>query len=339
MSNNSFLLSICITSYKRVKELERCLKSIDTFQNSKIEVIVSEDCSPQRELIREVVNHYAKVSSYKVIFNTNEHNLGYDRNLKKLVTLASGEYVMYLSDDDCLFPGKLDEFLESLERNRPAMAYTSFLYGYKEKKYPRRKYSSSHIISAGVCYEGKRVYDSILFSGLTFRRDYLLEIEAERFVNLNYIQVYMFLTVLYHHGGYYQDTLLIDSVSDGENAYGQVESTGKDNEFLANRESVFSNIEFNKGLFKAIKMFDEENQTNVFQNFSKEFSLRSLGGMLRARRLGVKTYNEYWIKLKNTDVILSPVSYFYYYVTLILGDKASRLLFTLPKNLLLLLRQ
>ena len=100
MPSYSYLVSVCITSYKRVRELERCLKSIDSKRTDTIEVVVSEDCSPQRKEIRKVVVDYAERSPYHVVFNTNEQNLGYDRNLKMLATLASGEYVLYLSDDD-----------------------------------------------------------------------------------------------------------------------------------------------------------------------------------------------------------------------------------------------
>ena len=334
MENNSIFLSICITSYKRVNELKRCLYSIDSAKKDKIEVIVSEDCSSEREQIRNVVDEYAKTSPFKVVFNTNEQKLGYDRNLKKLATLATGEYVFYMSDDDCLFSGKLDNFIEMLEDKHPAMAYTSFLYGYNEKRVERRKYENSHEIPSKVTYDGKRIYDAILFTGLTFKREYLLDIDGERFKNMNYIQVYMFLHVLYHHGGYYDRILLIDNVSDGENAYGQVESSGKGNALLANRESVFSNLEFNKGLFKVIRMFDEDNCTDMFEQFRKEFSLRSLGGLYRARNFGLKTYNDYWKRLKDSGIKLTTIATIYYFIVLVLGAKLSKKLFVALRFLL-----
>ena len=49
------ILSIGITSYKRVKELERCIKSIKTKYVDDIEIIVSEDCSPLSKEIGEKV--------------------------------------------------------------------------------------------------------------------------------------------------------------------------------------------------------------------------------------------------------------------------------------------
>ena len=327
-------LSVCITSYKRVRELQRCLNSIDSKYEQLIEVIVSEDNSPERERIRKVVEEYAKTSPYKVVFNTNQQNLGYDRNLKKLATLATGEYVFYMSDDDCLFPNTLDSLIDALKEKKPAMAYAPFWYGYDEAKEAKRKHQGSEILKSGVEVVSKRVYDAILFSGLTFKREYLLNIDGERFRNLNYIQVYMFLDVMYHHGGYYHDVLMIDSVSDGENAYGTVDSSNGGNALLAHRESIFSNIEFNKGLFKVIKMFDADNGTNVFSTFSKEYSLRSLAGLCRARRYGLKTYNEYWGRVKSSGIELSPIAYTYYIIVCLFGASFSRSLFVLPRKLL-----
>lgn len=333
------LLSICITSYKRVRELKRCLESIDSKAVDSIEIIVSEDCSPQKELIREVVSQYKRCSLYSIIFNTNEHNLGYDRNLIKLVSLASGEYIMFLSDDDCLFAGSLDVLLDILSTRSPAMVYAPFWYGYDEAKEAKRKHQQSHKIKNGENDVSKRVYDAILFSGLTFRKDYIKDIDGERFVNLNYIQVYMFLSVIYQHGGYYLDTLMIDSVSDGENAYGQVDSSNGQNHLLANRESVFSNIEFNKGLFKVIKMFDEDYGTHVFEVFSKEYSLRSLYGLCRARKFGLNTYKDYWNRIKSSEIILSPISKIYYVIVLLLGGDLSRKLFVIPRRILSAIRK
>lgn len=334
MDKENIFISVCITSYKRVKELQRCLNSIDSKYKESIEVIVSEDNSPERERIREVVEEYAKSSPYKVVFNTNENNLGYDRNLKKLATLATGDYVFYMSDDDCLYANTLDSLIEVLKEKKPAMAYAPFWYGYDEAKEAKRKHQGSEILERGEDTVSKRVYDAILFSGLTFKREYLLNIDGERFRNLNYIQVYMFLDVMYHHGGYYHDVLMIDSVSDGENAYGTVDSSNGGNALLAHRESIFSNIEFNKGLFKVIKMFDADNGTNVFSTFSKEYSLRSLYGLCRARRFGLKTYKEYWNKIKESGIELSLIAKTYYIIVLIFGADISKKLFVIPRRLL-----
>ena len=88
-------LSICITSYNRVNELYRCLKSVDTVYKDLIEIVVSEDCSPKKDEIAQIVNRFVSETDYYVLYNTNAYNLGYDRNLGKLIELAKGEYLVF----------------------------------------------------------------------------------------------------------------------------------------------------------------------------------------------------------------------------------------------------
>ena len=73
------LLSICVTSYNRVNELYRCLKSIDTINSNDIEIVVSEDCSPKKDGIKKIVDKFKQEVEFNVIFNSNIENLGYDQ--------------------------------------------------------------------------------------------------------------------------------------------------------------------------------------------------------------------------------------------------------------------
>ena len=92
LSLHNPFLSICITSYNRVNELKRCLESIDTLNHiGAVEIVISEDCSPRKNEIKDIVNQYREKSSYKVLFNSNTINLGYACNLGKLISLASGK--------------------------------------------------------------------------------------------------------------------------------------------------------------------------------------------------------------------------------------------------------
>lgn len=340
----NFLISICITSYKRIKELERCIRSVDSKYCDKIEIIISEDCSPQKEQIQTLVETLAKESPYRIVFNTNVNNLGYDRNLKQLQRLASGEYIFYLSDDDVIIPGALDKLIDHIENNhhKDELIFAPFWYGPINDV--RRKHKGSFKIEKGSKSAAEYVYDAILFSGLIFKKCAVFDLDAERFKNLNYFQVYMFLHVMNKSGAFYLDEMMIDSVSDGENAYGQVDSSkssqkDKRNEYLADRNSAFSNLEFNKGLFKAIKIFDEDNGTKVFDKFSKEYSLRSFGGLCRARSFGMKTYKEYWKKMHELEIKYSGIINIYYIVLLVFGAKYGEAIFSIPKVLLRKIRK
>ena len=82
---NNIVLTVGVTSYNRVNELKRALESIKCSTPEKIEILVSEDKSPKRDEIREMVTEFAENSVFKVVFNSNEINQGYDRNLKRII--------------------------------------------------------------------------------------------------------------------------------------------------------------------------------------------------------------------------------------------------------------
>lgn len=333
--NNQTLLSICITSYKRINELKRCLKSIDTVYVELIEIIVSEDHSVLMEEIRLLVEGFSKDSPCTVRFNTNEVNLGYDRNLAKLISLAKSKYIIYISDDDYFVEHALDGVIEFIQSNNCNVAFVPTVLG--EDNTIERKYSQSMKINKGIKSVKRHLYDPILFSGLIFKRDLIYEYSADRFLNLNYFQVYLFMSVLYNYDGYYIDILTTSTMSDGENAFGISDSSEK-NEFLANRESIYSRIEFHKGLIKVIQIFDEDNGTDVIEAFEKEYSMRTYARLSTARKAGKKEFKIYWDKLNALDIQLTMIVKIYYWSLKIFGSNICDAAYDIPKKLLLRLR-
>ena len=322
-------ISICITSYNRVNELLRCMKSVDSVHYDDFEIVVSEDHSPMREQIKKQVEAFAKESKYAIVFNSNENNLGYDNNLAKLASLASGEYILYMSDDDAFYPGALDKIYDFIQEN-PAGLYFSGIW--TPWNTVDRSYKESITIQPGIESVKQFLYDPILFSGLTFKREYIKDIDATRFKNLNYFQVYLFYTVMYKYNSYYINTMLINSISDGENAYGKVDSSDK-NAFLANRNSYFSNLEFHRGLIKAIRLFDEDNGCDALAAFSKAYSLRTVNGLLQEKKKGLKNYRAYWKKLNSLEMKLSPVCKMYHVIIMIFGAHISGFFFSLLRKI------
>lgn len=326
------LITIGITSYKRIKELERCIKSIQTKYVDDIEIIVSEDCSPLSNEIGVMVNNLAKDSQYILRFMPNEHNLGYDRNLGAIIKKSKGEYVFYMSDDDALYEGFLDiliPFVKQKQNKGYGVIYAPFVKNNRKD----RNYSCEMVIEKGEKNAAKHIYDSILFSGLIFKKSYVEDFDASRFLNMNYFQVYMFLKMIYHYGGYYFAHPSVWCVEDGENAYGLSESSGG-NALLADRNSIISNLEFNKTLFKVIMLFDEEEGTQVFHSFEKQYSIHIYSAMSLARKNGKAYYDEFWKKLNSLDIHLYPITKVYYYLLLILGSTLTDYLTGFARKLL-----
>ncbi len=99
--------SICIPAYKS-QFLNECIRSILEQSNGDFELIVLNDCSP--EPVGQIV---ASFTDTRIQYHENESNVGGVRltdNWNKCLSLAQGQYIMVMGDDDRLEPDYLEEF-------------------------------------------------------------------------------------------------------------------------------------------------------------------------------------------------------------------------------------
>lgn len=333
---NKKILSICITSYNRPHQLERCLRSIETSEPSSIELLVSEDCSPSKDKIIEIVLSFAVTSTFAVRLNTNPTNLGYDRNFHAAISLAEGEYILFITDDDAILPGAVDALLKQLQTNHVDAAFTPYFD--RTEGVNKRKFNGTYKIAPGIQSVAKHLYDSILLSGLVFRRSAVPEYDPQKFVGLIYSQVFVFISILYERGGHYLDVPLVDYIGDGENGFGKNEGERK-NELLANRKHYLSNLEYNKRLLIIVNYFDSRYMERLFDFFSKEYSLRSVTGMSYAVSFGRSALSDYWIALRQTGLRLSVLPYIYYALLMVLGTRYTPKVIGMPRKFFMFFRQ
>ncbi len=334
--SNKPLVSICVLSYNRVSELQRCLKSIDACDINTIEIVISEDCSPKKKAINNMVVEFTSDTKYEVNYNSNVKNVGFDRNIGRLISLAKGEFIILITDDDMFVKGSIDKVLLELKKEDLSVGFTPYI-DIKTNKV-ERQYPGSFILPQGMESVERNLFNAILVSGLIFKREKVVTYDFERFKDLIYSQVYLFSQVLLNNTGFYIDVPLVLCVGDGENAFGLNESS-ENNEKLADRQSPLSNLEYHKSLIRTIQLFDKDNNTRLMDSFSKEYSIRSYTGLCIARRKGTKELKEYWAIMKSLNIEVYLVAHIYYWSLLIFGYKLSDLLFYIPKVTLLSFRQ
>ena len=106
-------LSICIPTYNRSVFLAELLDSIIAQGIPNIEVVVSDDASPDdTALVAE--SYCARILNYRFI--RQPENLGIDRNFLAVVGAATGDYIWLMGDDDRLEPGGARRVLDALDR-------------------------------------------------------------------------------------------------------------------------------------------------------------------------------------------------------------------------------
>ena len=109
-------ISICIPQYNRIQYLLKSLRQIELQEYTDIEIVISDDGSTddtESEIKKLQLNY-----KYPVIFSKNEKNLGYDRNYRRSMELATGDYCIVIGNDDTIYqPGSMALLAGFLKEN------------------------------------------------------------------------------------------------------------------------------------------------------------------------------------------------------------------------------
>ncbi len=93
------LVSVGIPTYNRSRSLERAVRSVLAQEHRNLEVVVSDDASSDDTAAVGIALARADA---RVRFTSQPRNLGHAANYAWVLDAASGEYFMWLSDDDWL---------------------------------------------------------------------------------------------------------------------------------------------------------------------------------------------------------------------------------------------
>lgn len=110
---NEKILTICIPTFNRKCELHDLLLSIaDESMNAGVDILVSDNASIDGtgDLVGVLQKTMPNLKYIK-----NEKNVGFDKNILKLIENSSTDYIWFLGDDDGLFPGGISRVLNEIE--------------------------------------------------------------------------------------------------------------------------------------------------------------------------------------------------------------------------------
>jgi glycosyltransferase involved in cell wall biosynthesis len=112
------LISFIIPTYRRAKNLRRCLASVLADPDPRIEVVVNDNASPDET--PAVVAEFA--ADPRIRYHRNLENIGMPRNVLETMRRAQGEYLFVLTDDDRLRAGAIPALRAALRAN-PMVGY------------------------------------------------------------------------------------------------------------------------------------------------------------------------------------------------------------------------
>jgi glycosyltransferase involved in cell wall biosynthesis len=110
------LVSIGLPAYNRPESLRRVLKNITSQTYKNLEIIVSDDASPDYK-IKSLVEEFA-IQDPRITYYRQEKNLGVLANAEFVLKKSHGEYFTWFSDDDWRSPEFIDILVAELEKNK-----------------------------------------------------------------------------------------------------------------------------------------------------------------------------------------------------------------------------
>jgi len=268
-------LSICIPAYNRVRFLELLLDSILDQDVEGLEVVICEDVSPERTLIREEVNRIItkrNLSLGKIKYFENEKNLGYDRNFRNLLEKSEGDYCLFMGNDDILAPGAIKRTISAVSENEDvAVIARSYLWFLDEpsnvqdtiKHLPSDKLFTPGI--EGVQFMFRRVG---FMSGIVFKRDLANEIATDRFDGHLFYQMYLAGMLSKKHSSYYISEVQAFSRGGIEPDFGNAD-VEKDN-FKPGGYVYEGRVYMVKGMLSIADYIDDSDTKELFKVVKKD---------------------------------------------------------------------
>lgn len=170
-------VSVVVAAYNRAELLVQAVQSALSQGGADVEVVVSDDCSPD-----DSVGRLRALGDPRVRVNAQPRNVGVWLNWTAALEMARGEFVVFLGDDDFLGDGFLESHLEAFARNPQVSAVFSQLEDRPSDPSQSKFYTPC--IPLGVPSKGEDLIEGLLrgdffFGAAMFRRDVAVRLWRE----------------------------------------------------------------------------------------------------------------------------------------------------------------
>lgn len=141
-------ISIIIPVYRVEPYIDDCLKSVynQTYRN--IEVIIVNDCTPDRsmQIARNYVSERSNTEGIEVKFLEHEKNRGLSAARNTGIDAATGDYIYFLDSDDEITPNCISLLVDPLSRMNYDFVIGEFKIIGSDKEYPSLELQEGEIL-------------------------------------------------------------------------------------------------------------------------------------------------------------------------------------------------
>jgi glycosyltransferase involved in cell wall biosynthesis len=330
------LISICIPAYNRAGVLPALLDSILHQDFDNFDIVIAEDASPERQAIATKVADYQQQFGEKLKYFENSQTLGYDGNLRRLIELATGDYVLFMGNDDLLAAGALSAVANAVRERQDVgvvlRSYCSFLTDPEKPVQVFRYFDEDRVFPPGPETVVTFFRRCVFISGMVFKRSSAAAYATDKFDGTLLYQQHLAGQILAKESGIYLNRILSFHRLGGVPDFGA--SVAEQGLFVPRQQTTDSSVHFMRGMLAIANSLDEHSRVKVGRRILKDIGNYAypILSIQADRRFG--EFLSYLWQLLKLGFWRVPLFYVYAFGLLVLGRTNCDYLITCIKRVL-----
>jgi len=314
-------ISICIPAYNRAIYLAPLLQSIFDQGSSDFEIVIAEDCSPERDQITGVVEQFEAEFPGIIRYELNNENFGYDGNIRRLFELSRGEYCLFLGNDDLLAPNALHTLTEILDRVSDCgvivRTYATFEKSPTEYKQIFRYFPDELVIPPGAQAIAIGYRRSVVIPGMVLHRESALSVSTDQFDGTLLYQLYLVGMILAKKSAVFTPKI-IGLRRDG-NAPDFGSSKSEQGKFTPKEQTPESSLHFMVGMLEIARYVQQSTGLAVYEPILSDIGAYSYPILSIQANKSKPAFLRYGIDLAKLGLWKHSLFYIYFFLLLVLG--------------------
>lgn len=314
------LFTVCIPSYNRSEVLAELLDSVLVQDFDDFDILICEDMSPERAVIRDIVTEYQKKTD-KITYVENEKNLGYDANIRNLVDRATGHYCFFMGNDDLLCEGTLAKVGKAIREHDNVgvvlRTYASFNGTPDNIDQIFRYFDKDCFFSNGDKTINTFYRRSVVIPGMVINKDEAVKYATDKFDGVLLYQLYLVANVLVNLNGLYISDVMVLYRNGGIPYFGNSEA---EKHFVPEERTPESSLHFMQGMFDIAKHVEDNRNIKIYKSIVKDIGNYSYPILSIQSKRSFMVFLKYGFAFAKMGVWKSVYFWIYFLSLLVLGE-------------------
>lgn len=326
-------ISVCIPAYNRVEVLPALLDSVLQQDYDAFEIVIVEDCSPERVQIRGVVEEYQRRSD-RIRYFENAENRGYDGNLRETLARSTGEYCFFMGNDDLMCEGALRAVGEGIARHENV--------GVVLRTWAAFEGDPRNIVSTSRYFDDERFFPagedaivtfyrrSVVIPGMVVHREAALACATDRFDGYTLYQCWVVGNLLAARNGLFLPRVTVLYRMGNAPLFGS--SDAERGKFTPGTRTPEGSLFFLEGFFAIARAIEKTCNLKVARRIAADASHYSYPFLLVQAPLPFGAFTRYAFGVARAGLWRSPLFYVYYALLAVFGARRVDRMFAMIKK-------